>query len=130
MSSAAVTAARLTSKLVPSLLVRDLGETLAFWERLGFRQTGRHPEDGEPTWVEVRRDEIVLWLYTEPPQGTPVEPVFSGTLYLHPDSVERLAAELEDEVPFAWGPEVMPYGMREFAVQDPNGYYIAFTEPA
>lgn len=32
--------------------------------------------------------------------------------------------------PFALGPEVMDYGMREFAIQDPNGYYLAFTEPA
>jgi len=24
----------------------------------------------------------------------------------------------------------MDYGMREFAVQDPNGYFIAFAEPA
>jgi len=24
----------------------------------------------------------------------------------------------------------MDYGMREFAIQDPNGYYLAFTEPA
>jgi hypothetical protein len=25
---------------------------------------------------------------------------------------------------------VMDYGKREFGVQDPNGYYLAFTEPA
>jgi hypothetical protein len=31
---------------------------------------------------------------------------------------------------FAWGPEVMEYGMREFGVRDPNGYFLAFTEPA
>jgi len=24
----------------------------------------------------------------------------------------------------------MEYGMREFGVQDPNGYFLAFTEPA
>jgi hypothetical protein len=41
-----------------------------------------------------------------------------------------LAEELHGKVAFAWGPEVMDYGMREFAVQDPNGYYLAFTEPA
>ena len=54
----------------------------------------------------------------------------SGTLYLYPDNVDALADELRGKVAFAWGPETMDYGMREFAVQDPNGYYIAFTESA
>ncbi|HET9217825.1 MAG TPA: bleomycin resistance family protein, partial [Terriglobia bacterium] len=56
-------------------------------------------------------------------------PVCSGTFYIDPESVLRLAEELRGRVDFAWGPEVMDYGMREFAVQDPNGYFIAFTEP-
>ena len=120
----------LGARIVPSLLVRDLDETLAFYARLGFAPTGRHPEHGAATWAEVRRDGITLQFYTEPPHGTPATPVCSGTLYLHPASVESLAETLRDVVEFAWGPEVMDYGMREFAVRDPNGYLIAFTEPA
>ncbi|MEM1249381.1 MAG: VOC family protein [Acidobacteriota bacterium] len=120
----------LSARVTPSLLVRDLEESLAFYALLGFHVTGRHPEGTQATWSEVQRDGAKLWLYTEPPRGTPAEPALSGTLYLHPDSVERLAEELDGKVPFAWGLGVMPYGMREFAVQDPNGYYVAFTEPA
>ena len=62
--------------------------------------------------------------------GTPGTPVFSGTLYVFPENVTALANEYRDKVEFAWGPEVMDYGMREFAVQDPNGYFLAFSEPA
>jgi hypothetical protein len=51
-------------------------------------------------------------------------------LYFYPESVEALAAEWQGRVPFVWGPEVMDYGMREFGIRDPNGYYLAFTEPA
>ena len=40
------------------------------------------------------------------------------------------AEEFRGKVVFAWGPEVMDCGMREFAIQDPDGYYLAFTEPA
>ena len=54
----------------------------------------------------------------------------SGTFYVRARDVTALAEELEEAVPFAWGPEIMEYGMREFAIQDPNGYYLAFTEPA
>ena len=116
--------------LVPALLVRDMGETLEFYGRLGFRLTGRHPADSNPTWAEVRRDSVTLQFHTDPPCGTPPTPVCSGTFYLFPASVMDLVEEFSGNVDFAWGPEVMDYGMREFGVQDPNGYYLAFTEPA
>jgi hypothetical protein len=46
-----------------------------------------------------------------------------------PTAVAALAEELRGRVEFAWGPEVMDYGMYEFGIQDPDGYYLAFTEP-
>lgn len=115
------------AKIVPSLLVRDLNVTLAFYERLGFARGGAAPEGG---WAEVTWREASIQFYTDPPHGTPGKPILSGTLYLQTDAVADLAASLDGVVPFAWGPEVMEYGMLEFAVQDPDGYFIAFTQPA
>jgi hypothetical protein len=105
-------------------------ETLRFYERLGFHVTGSHPSEESPTWAEVRRDGVTLQFHTEPPAGTPAAPVCSGTFYLFPRSVAELAEELRGKVVFEWGPEVMDYGMRELGVRDPNGYYLAFSEPA
>jgi catechol 2,3-dioxygenase-like lactoylglutathione lyase family enzyme len=119
----------LAQRLVPALLVRDMKITLAFYEKLGFRMTGCYPRTA-PTWAEVTRDSVVFQFHTQPPEGTPTSPVCSGTFYLYPDSVDALADEYRGKVEFAWGPEVMDYGMREFGVQDPNGYFIAFCEPA
>jgi catechol 2,3-dioxygenase-like lactoylglutathione lyase family enzyme len=120
----------LGQRLVPSLLVCDLGRTLAFYAQLGFERTGVWPDADRPSWAEVRRDGVVLQFHDQPPHGTPPDPVCSGTFYVFPDDVQALADELRGRVPFAWGPEVMDYGMREFAVQDPDGYYLAFAEPA
>jgi catechol 2,3-dioxygenase-like lactoylglutathione lyase family enzyme len=120
---------RLGPQLVPSLLVSDLWATFAFYETLGFTRSGAFPEDA-PVWGEVTRDGISIQFYTEPPHGTPSEPLCSGTFYVRTSDVLALAEELEAIVPFAWGPEVMDYGMREFAVRDPDGYFLAFTEPA
>ena len=123
--------ANIGSRIVPNLLVRDMTATLMFYrEKLGFRQSGRYPEEGTPVWAEVARDGIVLQFYSEPPQGTPAEPSFSGTLYFYPEAVADLAQEWQGQVEFAWGPEVMDYGMREFGIRDCNGYYLAFTELA
>lgn len=122
--------ARLNSRIIPALLVRDMNETLAFYERLGFHLSGFHPNKEQPSWAEVQRDGAVLQFHVHPPVGTPESPTFSGTLYFHPDNVLALADEYRREVELAWGPEVMDYGMREFGIRDPNGYYLAFTEPA
>ncbi len=120
---------RLGARLVPALLVRDMAETLAFYRQLGFRVVGCHPDEVKPTWAEIQRDSVALQFHTEPSCGTPGTPVCSGTFYFFPESVSALAEELRGKVDFAWGPEVMDYGMREFGIQDPNGYYLAFAEP-
>ena len=117
------------ARIVPSLLVQDLELTLAFYEKLGFTQSGTDPGD-RPVWAEVTWSDVSIQFYTDPPHGTPVEPIMSGTLYVQTSNVPDLARSLDGVVSFAWGPEVMDYGMLEFAVQDPNGYFIAFTQPA
>lgn len=115
-------------RLVPSLLVNDMEATLDYYiEVLGFRLTGRHPTTG-PSWAEVSRDGITFQFHTDPPVGTPAQPVMSGTFYVYPESVTALVTEWEGRIPFVWGPQVMEYGMREFAIQDPNGYFLAFAE--
>ena len=40
--------------------------------------------------------------------------------------MQALAEELRGKVDFAWGPEVMEYGMREFGVDDPDGNVLVF----
>ncbi len=120
---------RLSARVTPSLLVSNLEETLAFYARLGFEVTGRQATEGGQ-WAEVRRDEVVLQFFTDPPEGIETTPVLSGTLYFYPESVDDLATEWEEIVAFAWGPETMPYGMREFAIEDPDGYFLAFSETA
>jgi catechol 2,3-dioxygenase-like lactoylglutathione lyase family enzyme len=121
----------LGTRLVPSLLAREIVETVRFYtEILGFRLTGRHPDKEHPEWVELTRDGVALQFFAEPPKTIPDQPILSGTLYVYPDSVTALAEELDGKVAFEWGPEVMEYGMREFGIRDPNGYVLAFTEPA
>lgn len=122
---------RLGRRAVPSLLAAHLGDTIEFYtEVLGFEMTGCYPDAESPRWIELSRDGAVIQFYDRPHEGEPMNPTLSGTLYFFPESVDALADELRPRVSFEWGPEVMGYGMREFAVRDPNGYLVAFTEPA
>lgn len=122
---------RLGSRLVPSLMVHDVEASLAFYSAvLGFDVCGRH-EDGQGlAWAEVRRDAIVLQFMRGPICGLPEAPVLTGTLYFFPESVDAIAEQVAGQAEVAWGPELMPYGMRELAIRDPDGYLLAFSEPA
>ena len=115
-------------QIIPSLLVNDIQKTIAFYKLLGFEMTGisnRH----NPDWVELSLGQIVFQFFSEPPRGVPDKPVMSGTIYLYSNNVKQIAEELNGQVEFEWGPETMDYGISEFGVRDPNGYYIAFAEP-
>jgi uncharacterized glyoxalase superfamily protein PhnB len=123
--------ASLGNRVVPSLLARDLKQTLHFYQDvLGFRVSGTYPDSENPCWAEVSRDGVDIMFHNAPPRGTLDAPVMSGTLYLYPNDVRKLADEYRGRVPFEWGPDVMVYGTREFGIRDPNGYYLAFAEPA
>jgi hypothetical protein len=110
-------------RVVPALLAGDLARTEAFYAGLGFA-TYRLPGGR----LEVARDGVRLLFYTDPPRGTPTAPALSGTIYAFAGSVDALAAEWRDAVAFLWGPELMPYGLYELGIVDPDGYHLAFAE--
>lgn len=120
--------ARIGETVIPSLKARSLPETIAFYQRLGFRLMAAQPSSQDANWCELARDGVRLHFHTMALEGQPAEPVLSGTLYFRSDDVRALAQEWRDAVVFAWGPEVMGYGWREFAIRDPNGYTLAFCE--
>jgi catechol 2,3-dioxygenase-like lactoylglutathione lyase family enzyme len=121
----------LGKRVLPALLVADMRKTLDFYiDLLGFVQTGYYPIESEPIRTEVRRDGVAIILFTEAMHFAGETPAFTGTLYLFPESVGRLADELRGKVPFQWGPEDTEFGIREFAIRDPNGYLLVFAEPA
>jgi len=101
-----------------------------YMEVLEFTQTGYYPIESEPIRTEVRRDDVAIILYTEPVRGNDQPPAFTGVLYIFPNSIETLADELRGSVPLAWGPEATDFGIREFAIRDPDGYTLVFAERA
>jgi hypothetical protein len=111
------------------LKTTDVAGTIDWYRRVGFEIRGVYPDRGEPTWCEVSRDGVILqFLGGETPWSGP--PTFTGTFYFHPESVEGLYEQIKDHTPPAWGPEVRDWGARELGLQDPNGYFLTFTEPA
>ena len=118
-------------RVLPCLLVADMRRSLDYYQRvLGFTQTGYYPIESDPIRTEVRRDDVAIVLHTEAAHGSAEKPALTGALYFFPENVDRLAEELRGKTPFAWGPENTDFGMREFAIQDPDGYTLVFAERA
>jgi uncharacterized glyoxalase superfamily protein PhnB len=51
-------------------------------------------------------------------------------LYVDVDQVDQLYASLRDRVQIVVGLNDTDYGMREFIIRDPNGFWITFGQPA
>lgn len=115
-------------RLTPRLPVADLERSLAFWrDLLGFHTDVLWPE-GAPTFAILERDDTSVGLFV---LGTHHGPATIGyaEIYIEATDVQDLHNALRYRVPVEWGPEVYSYGRREFAIRDPDGYLVIFTEP-
>ena len=111
---------------VPILPSRDLRESLAFYERLGFAMVGAPPDTYN--YLIVRREgaELHFWLDSD------VDPFTTdASCYLRVEDADALHAEWESgfEPDPAAGSRLMPpadtdYGMREFALVDRSGNLV------
>ena len=54
----------------------------------------------------------------------------SLTIYIEVTDIDRYFESVKNKLELAWPLQETPYGSREFAVKDCNGYLIAFQAPA
>lgn len=126
--------------LVPELLVRDLAASLDFWcGLLGFAVVFDRPDDG---FACIERDGARVMLdrlgSTRDWVAAPLEPPFGRGMNLEVAvaSVAPLLAALERAGrPLFLPPEEKAYRVgarevrvRQFIVQDPDGYLLRFSE--
>jgi catechol 2,3-dioxygenase-like lactoylglutathione lyase family enzyme len=114
------------------LNARDLDETVRFYtEMLEFRLDGTWgPEpDGPATWCSLNYGPSGV-MFTHPLEGAIEPPQLTGSLYFYPDDVDALHAALvgRGATPLN-APADREYGMRDFAIEDPNGYLLMFGQP-
>lgn len=110
--------ATLSGETIPILASRDIGETVAFYERLGFAVRGLY-EDFGPAYLIVRRDDVELH-FVHSPEADPHES--HGGCYLRLADAQAVYDEWAAQgVPDLHAPKDTPWGMREFFIVDPSG---------
>lgn len=116
----------LFTRVTPRLPVSDLDASVAWYQEvLGFSLGSMWPE-GEPNFAILERDGVQVQLYVT---DTLIDTdLGNAMLSFDVADVKAYHAQVESKAPIDWGPEVYWYGRREFAVTDPNGYMLIFSE--
>jgi catechol 2,3-dioxygenase-like lactoylglutathione lyase family enzyme len=105
----------------------DLRRTVEFYTgTLGFVENLLWPEE-KPTFCILDRGGLSLSFFTLDSRPD-VRAIGGCDLYIEAEDVAGIHETLKDKVTVEWGPEVFFYGCREFAVRDPDGYLLIFSE--
>lgn len=111
-------------RLTPMLRTPDLPGTLAFYRSvLGFEQVAGALEHG---WLSLRREGAELMLSGLNQHEGDTAPAFTGSLYIEVDDVDAMWEAMQNRARVSYALETFPYGMREFAICDNNGYLLQF----
>ena len=108
-------------RIAPILPVRDLDAALAHYERLGFRT--RSWSGGGYGFAVTDTVELHLGVVANPAEHA------RGSAYLFVDDADAVAARWTAAGVEVHPPEDTPWGMREGAVEDPDGNVIRFGSP-
>ena len=115
----------------PILYTEDMGRALRFYrDLLGFAETYRFPDDGEPVYLALRLADSRLGIGTFPPgeesdpfHGRVVRPVAGhrSILCVYAGDIDAAIAELRAAgTPVLSGPTDTPWGERLAYVADPD----------
>jgi len=112
--------------LRPMMWTEDLDATIEFYvDVLGF--TCREKND-EWKWASLGRDDVWIML-AGPNEHTSYDKIgFTGSFYFTTDDIETLWTALKDKAKVCYDIETFPWGMREFAIYDNNGYLLQFGQ--
>ena len=123
------------TKLTPNLLVASVERSLAFYVgTLGFERGMTVPDESPFAFASVTGGPVEIFL-NDAAGAVKEYPGFAGrtigctgTLFIEVNGVDALYDRLKPAVKIVMAIETKFYGMREFAIEDPDGYLITFAE--
>ena len=111
--------------VVPVLWVADIPATLRFYQEvLGFACASQ--AEG---WACIERDGVELMLSAPNAHYSFDKPKFTGSFYFRldtPRQVDEFWQQVKDKAATVYPIENFDYGMREFAINDNNGFILQF----
>ena len=123
------------TKLKPNLLVASVERSLAFYvDTLGFERGMTVPDASPFAFAAVTSGAVEIF-FNDAAGAVKEYPGFAGkpigatgTLFIEVEGVDALHDRLAPKVKIVMPIVTQFYGMREFAIADPDGYVITFAE--
>ncbi len=121
--------------LSPLLAVRNKKKTIEFYKNsLGFKVGLVFPDINNPEYVDLSRDGMVLMFIPAENHGIGGEEKLGVGVYLYMEidgDIDEYYEELKKKgVKIAVDIKDEPFGVRDFTVEDINGYKLTFNRPS
>jgi uncharacterized glyoxalase superfamily protein PhnB len=120
--------------LSPNIFVRNMAETIAFYEILGFKTTMTVPQDGnEFVWAMMINGNVTFMFQTFESLADDLPEInrtngASQLLYINLKDIKGFFEEIKDKVTILKELETTFYGATEFSIKDNNNYVLTFAE--
>ena len=123
-------------KLTLNFVVDDVRKTIAFYQGiLGcFELVETDPKTGDIEWALMRCEDLEIMfqskrsLQTRIPEFDEIKAGGSIIIYIEVDNIEYLYAWIKDKVKIIEDIHMTPYKMKEFIIQDCNGFILTFAQ--
>ena len=123
------------SSVTPNLIVNDVAVSTRFYrDVLGFAIKQTVPDTEPHVFVWLERDGVPVFLNArhaaadDYPAVAAREAGGTATLFFIVSDVDGLHAAVSPHAPVVMPLKTQFYGMREFAVTDPDGHLLTFAE--
>jgi uncharacterized glyoxalase superfamily protein PhnB len=122
-------------KATPNLIVASVERSLAFYTgTLGFARGMTVPDESPFAFASVTSGAVEIF-FNDAAVATREYPGFAGrpigataTIYIEMQGVDALHDRVQADAKVVMPLETKFYGVREFAIEDPDGYVITFAE--
>ena len=122
-------------KLTPNLIVSSVEQSLSFYEQvLGFTRGMTVPDHTPFVFASVTSGPVEVF-FNDRSTVAKESPQFAGkpigggnTMFIEIDGIDSYHDEIKARVKIMLPIVTQWYGMREFAIEDPDGYVMTFAE--
>lgn len=123
------------TKLTPNLLVASVERSLAFYiDVLGFTRGMTVPDASPFVFAAVTSGAVEIF-FNEAATAVKEYPAFAGrplgatgTMFIEVTRIDGLHDRVKTQTKIVMPLVTQFYGMREFAIEDPDGYVITFAQ--
>lgn len=117
----------------PNIFIKNIEETVGFYEQLEFTLTMKVPDDGKMVWAMMTNGNVSFMFQTFESLGNDLPEISrqdggSLLLYIKIKEIRQYHDRIKDKVDILKGLEKTFYGATEFSICDNNGYVLTFAE--